>query len=231
MSTDTPFGSASQPRRPQVRCPACGILVYLPAIRCPKCEADMKTGFRPEKSFLHDDPEVIKATIKAYLKKFGKVGLALLIVVLGVGYLIWLSEQKSFFQRLVDGHPALARPYIAVAKAKKEGNPESVAYHNRLMTELRKTGPPPPMDEPLTREYVQMKPGQQVKVVMTVFASVALERYLGPRTVRRTGMNWSLLVTPVYDFDRGVMEYMMDLHLLVNDPRAQRGRSFFMPLN
>lgn len=235
MAIDAPIATTPQPRRPQVRCPGCGILVYLPAVSCPECLTDMKTGFRPEKSFFEDDPEVIKATVRAYLKKWGKYGLALLIPILvglyfGLG-LDWFAEKKSFFDRMVMTYPAVARPYIATQKAQTAGIRESVAYHVRLMSELRKTGPVSPMDEPLLRQYTHLKPGDQIKTVMKVFASVATERYLGPRFVRRTGSNWSVIVRPAYDFYLAVMNYDVDLQLLVNDPRARRGYSFFMPVN
>lgn len=236
MSTGAQMASSvSQPKRPQVRCPACGILVYLPAVSCPQCQADMKTGFRPEKSFLDDDPEVIKATIKAYLKKWGKYGLALLIPILVAIYFIfdldWFGDKKSLFERLVTTHPAVARPYVATQKARRSGPPESLAYHNRLIKELRKTGPLPPEDEPLLRQYTQISIGQQIKVTMKVFGNVAMERYLGPRVERRTGANWAPLVIPVYNSGQGSPTFLVYLHLLVNDPRARLGHSFLLPLN
>lgn len=236
MSTDTQVASSgSQPKRPQVRCPACGILVYLPAVSCPVCKADMKTGFRPPRGFFDDDPEVIKATIKAYLKKWGKYGLALLIPVLvglyfGLG-LDWFGEKKGLFARLVETHPAVARPYVATQKAKRAGPPESQAYHNRLMRELRKTGPPGPEDELLTRNYAQASLGQQIKVTMKVFGNVAVERYFGPRFERRTGANWMPFVLPVNGPGPENQEYRIYVYLLVNDPRARLGHGFLLPLN
>jgi|GEM_PF-6214556 hypothetical protein len=236
MATDTQAASsASQPRRPQVRCPACGILVYLPAVSCPVCQADMKTGFRPEKSFLQDDPEVIKATIKAYLKKWGKYGLALLIPVLAGLYfyldLDWFADKRSPLERLVDTYPAIARPYVATQKAQKSGPPDSQAYQKRLMSELRDTRPMSPADEPLKRQYSQMKPGQQIKTTMKVFASVARERYFGSKFARRAGANWNPLVIPVVNPDQGGLEYRVYLYLLVNDPRAYLGYGFLLRLN
>lgn len=227
--------SASKPKRPQVRCPACGILVYLPAVSCPACRADMKTGFRPEGRFLDNDPEVIKATIKAYLKKGGKYGLALLVPVLVGLYfgldLQWFGERRSLFDRLVETHPAVARPYVAIQKAQRAGPPESSAYHKRLVTEMRRTGPLPAADEPLVRQYARLTPGQQIKLAMKVFTSVAAERYFSPKFARRTGANWSPLIIPVYGLNQGRLDYRVYMHLLASDPRARLGYSFFVPLN
>ncbi|MDR1045598.1 MAG: hypothetical protein LBP33_10850 [Candidatus Adiutrix sp.] len=35
-------------RRPKLRCPACASLVTLPAEKCPRCGAHLRTGYRPE---------------------------------------------------------------------------------------------------------------------------------------------------------------------------------------
>lgn len=231
MSIDSPAVS----NRPQVRCPACGELVFLPAPpTCPDCQADMKTGFRPERSFFHDDPEIIKVTIKAFLLKRGKKLLLLLIPLLGVLYLFfdpgWFGPKKSFFERMVILHPAVARPYVASQKARYDGKPGSSAYQRRLVSELRKNSPPTPTDELMITRYAHMKPSQQVKVVMRSFAAVAAERIRGHKYGRLSGGHWSVIRLP-YGNEYGRVEYSVNLHLIVNDPRVYNGYSFIFPIN
>jgi hypothetical protein len=89
-------GAGPQPNQAatgaRIFCPACGILVRLPATECPQCKANLRTGEKPE--------EYIP------LWKRGKTKILIILCIIGIPALLWnyASKQtdKGLWQYLSD---------------------------------------------------------------------------------------------------------------------------------
>ncbi len=224
-------------QRPQVRCPACGALVYLPAVVCPFCQGDMRTGERPKKGFFEEDPEVLRETAKAWLKKAVKIGSALVVV--GVAAFIIIKDpfklRPDLYERLAMAHPSLIRPYVAVHKANMLGlDPQkSKGYHHYLVKELYKKGPLDQSDQAAIKQFLKMTPAQRARLLVDVFRTVNSQRSLwGSYARRRFGGSWAVFVRPAFDDFGRPNDFKITLFVLIDDPRYPTGNALSIdPLN
>ncbi len=170
-----------RPSRPQLRCPACGSLISLPARECPECQADLRTGRRPRKWYrlrLNRCPRIVRRGLK-------------LIVTLGLAAWAWLAIQNyrfappppptaspgapDSFQRLAADHPALLRPYVLVYKSRAAVSNYNTQLGNRqeFWQELARTDP----NELTEREAYEfsraLSPAQRIRILKELLAIAA----------------------------------------------------------
>lgn len=170
--------------RPQLRCPACGVLFTPPAETCPACRIDLRLGCRRKKKLLPKWLKIPPGVLRP-LKKISAIGLTLGLLGLvasGVyGYLnrppakpAEVPRAPDSFQRLAGEYPILLRPYVVMYKtqAAVADYRDNLVYRQRFMEELAKASDPGQLqegDEAVAMSR-RMTPGQRMRMLRELVA-------------------------------------------------------------